>query len=170
MPSRVQELAGPYGALPLEDSSRRNQRDQYRQDLVLAFCRMGSLDSANQTVLSGRKSSSQLESSQQLTTPPILPSFLPAHTVNVLSSSSLLIPVLLPLLGVSHLVTSPTTSLAHSKNLASSSLPILEPMLKLSKKPPTSISQLSLSAILTPLQNTLMWPSQPTTKVVIKSV
>ena len=95
------------------------------------------LNTANQIVVSGRKSSSQLASSPQLTTPPISPSSLPAHTVNVLSSSLPLIPVLLPLLDVSPLETSPTTSPAHSKNLALSSLPILVPMLKLSKKLPT---------------------------------
>ena len=170
MPSWVQEFAGSYGALPLEDTSRWNQRDQYWQDLVLLFCRVGALDVANQIVTLGRKSSSQLELSQQLTTPPILPSFLPAHTVNVLSLSLPLIPVLLPLLGVSHLVTSPITSLARSKNLALSSLPILVPMLKLSKKLPTSTSLSSLSVTPTPLRNTSMWLFQPTTKVVTKSV
>lgn len=170
MPSWVQEFAGPYGALPLEDSSRWNQRDQHRQDLVLLFCRMDALDIANQFVILGRRSSSQLESSQQLTTPPILQSFLPAHTVNVLSSSLPLTPVLLPLPGVSPLVTSPTTSLAHSKNLALSSSPILAPMLKLSRKLPTSISLSSLSVTQTPLQNTSTWLFQPTTKVVTKSV
>ena len=71
MPSWVQEFAGSYGALPLEDTSRWNQRDQYRQDLVLLFCRMGALDIANRVVVLGRKSSLQLELSQQLTTPPI---------------------------------------------------------------------------------------------------
>lgn len=170
MPSWVKEFTSPHGALPLEDSSRWNQRDQYRQDLVLLFCRIGALDIADQIVITGRKSSSQLELSQQLTTPPILPSFLPAHTVNVLSSSLPLIPVLLPLLDVSRLVTSPTTSPAPSKNLALSSLPILVPMLKLSKKPPTSISLSLLFATRTPLRNTSMWLFQPTTKAVTKSV
>ncbi len=170
MPSWVQEFAGSYGALPLEDSSRWDQRDQHRQDLVLLIHTMCSLNVANQTVVLGRKSSSQLASSPQLTTPPILPSSLPAHTVNVLSSSLPLIPVLLPLLDVSPLEISPTTSPAHSKNLALSSLLILVPMLKLSRKLPTSISLSLLSAIRTPLRNTSMWLFQPTTKVVTKSV
>ena len=170
MPSWVQEFAGSHGALPLEDSSRRDQRDQHWQDLVLLFYRMCTLKVANQIVAQGRKLSSQLASSPQLTTPPISPSSLPAHTVNVLSSSLPLIPVLLPLLDASPLETSPTTSHAHSKNLALSSLPILVPMLKLSKKLPTSTSLSLLSAIPTPLQNTSMWPFQPTTKAVTKSV
>ena len=170
MPSGVQEFAGPHGALPLEDSTRWDQRDQHWQDLVLFFYEILALNTANQFVVSGRKLSSQLASSPQLTTPPISPSSLPAHTVNVLSSSLPLIPVLLPLLDVSPLETSPTTSPAHSKNLALSLLPILVPMLKLSKKLPTSISLSLLSAIRTPLQNTSMWLFQPTTKVVTKSV
>ena len=170
MPSWVQELAGSYGALPLEDSSRWDQRDQYRQDLVMLSGRMCALNVAKSIVISGRRSSSQLASSQQLITPPISPSSLPVHTVNVLSSSSPLIPVLLPLLDVSPLGTSPTTSPAHSKNLALSSLPILVPMLKLLKKLPTSIFLSSLSATRTPLRNTLMSLFQPTTKVVTKLV
>ena len=52
------------------------------------------LNTANEIVVLGRKSSSQLASSPQLTTPPISPSSLPAHTVNVLSSSLPLIVVL----------------------------------------------------------------------------
>ena len=170
MPFGVQEFAGSYGALPLEDSTRWDQRDQHWQDLVLLSYRIHVLNTANQIVVLGRKSSSQLASSPQLTIPPISPSSLPAHTVNVLSLSSPPIPVLLPLLDVSPLVTLPTTSPAHSKNLASSSLPILVPMLKLSKKLPTSIFPSLLSAIQTRLQNTLMWLSLPTTKAVTKLV
>ena len=168
MPSGVQEFAGSHGALPLEDSPRWDQRDQHRQDLVLLFHRVCAPNVANQIVVLGRKSSSQLASSPQLTTPPILLSSLPAHTVNVLSSSLPLIPVPLPLLDVSPLETSPTISPAHSKNLALLSLPILAPMLKLSKKLPTSIYLSLLSAIRTPLRNTSMWLFQPTTKVVTK--
>ena len=170
MPSGIQEFAGSHGALPLENSSRWDQRDQYRQNLVPLFYRLRALDGANEIVVLGRKSSSQLASSPQLTTPPISLSSLPAHTVNVLSSSLPLIPVPLPLLDVSPLETSPTISPAHSKNLALSSLPILAPMLKQLKKLPTSTSLSLLSVIRTPLRNMSMWLFQPTTKVVTKSV
>lgn len=70
------------------------------------------------TFVLGRRLSSLPVSSQLSTTQPIFVSSLPALTANVLSSSSLLTPVLLPLPVVSPPVTSPTTLPVRSRSHA----------------------------------------------------
>ena len=160
MPSRIQELAGSHGPIPLEDSPRRNQCYQHWEDLV----RINSIADRERAIgkknsliiLIGKRSFSLLALSQPLTTQPISVLFQLVHMVNVPSSSSLLTPVPSQLLVVSPQVTSPTTSPDLSRNPASSLSPTHVPMLKLSRKLPTSTFQLSHFATLTPQPSSSM--------------